>query len=151
SSPPDRAPRSGSGAARRGGRAAAAAAGRGPPRAQRAILANQQLEMGAFFVGELEKHLLALGVLEPFTVALEELMRSVLAPDPDEQRLLIVDAVAQFLGAFREDAARRPLEEQKRRPRLEQRIGRDQLAVALFESGEVLFLLAGQLLEHGAA
>ena len=56
--------------------------------------------MGAFLIGKLQEDLLALGVLEPFAVALEELVRAPLALDPDEQRARIVDAAAaQLLGA----------------------------------------------------
>ena len=65
--------------------------------AQRAILADQQIEVRALFVGELEEDLLAFGVLEALAVALEELVRAALALDADEQRLLIVDALAQLL------------------------------------------------------
>ena len=68
---------------------------------QRAVLADQQLEMLALLVGELEEDLLALGVLEPLAVALEELVRAALAADADEQRLLVVDAVGQLFGALR--------------------------------------------------
>ena len=80
-------------------------AGRLPePLAERAVFANQQIEVGALLVGELEEDLLAFGVLEPLAVPLEELVRAALAPDADEQRLLIVDAVAQLLGALGEEA-----------------------------------------------
>src|SRR5262249_1072283 len=41
-------------------------------------------------------------------------------------------------------------EEEERRPRLEQRILRDQLLVALLQRAQVLFLLFGQLLEDRA-
>ena len=119
--------------------------------AQRAVLADQQVEVRALFVGELEEDLLAFGVLEPLAVSLEELVRAALALDADEQRLLIVDAVAQLLGAFGEQAVRRALEEQERRPRLELRILREQLAIALLERPEVLLLFVGELLEHRAA
>ena len=78
-------------AVRRAGAAAAL------PLAQRAVLADQQVEVRALFVGELEEDLLAFGVLEPLAVALEELVRAALALDADEQRLLIVDALAQLL------------------------------------------------------
>ena len=106
------------------GRRARAARRRPLALAQRAVLANQQLEVRALFVGELEEDLLAFGVLEALAVALEELVRAALALDADEQRLLIVDALAQLLGAFGEQAAGRALEEQERRPRFELRIAR---------------------------
>ena len=51
--------------------------------AQQAILADQQLEVLALFFGELEEDLLALGVLEPLAVALEEAVRAALAADAD--------------------------------------------------------------------
>src|SRR5262245_58624370 len=88
--------------------------------AQRLVLADQEIEVLAFFVGELEEDLLAFRILEAFAVALEELVRAAFAADADEQRLLIVDAaLAQLLGAFGEQPARRALEEEKRRPRFE--------------------------------
>ena len=101
----------------------AARRGRAPgARASGAVLADQQIEVLALLVGELEEDLLAFGVLEPLAVSLEELVRAALALDADEQRLLIVDAVAQLLGALGEQAVGRALEEQERRPRLELRI-----------------------------
>src|SRR5215813_1705900 len=113
--------------------------------AQRLELADQQVQMRAFFVGELEEDLLAFRVLEALAVALEELVRAALAADPDEQRLLVVHAaLAQLFGALREQTAGRALEEEERRPRLEQRILRDQLLVALLQRAQVLFLLFGQ-------
>src|SRR6266567_7482457 len=101
--------------------------------------------MDLFLVGELEEHLLALGVLEPLAVLLEELVRAALALDADEQRLLIVHALAELLGAFGEQAAGGALEEQEGRPRLEIRIAGDQLAVAPLEGAEVLALFRRQL------
>ena len=77
------------------------------PFAQGAVLADQQLEVRALLVGELEEDPLAFGVLEPLAVALEELVRAALALDADEQRLLIVHAAAQLLRAVGEDAVRR--------------------------------------------
>src|SRR5262249_24436781 len=122
------------------------------PLAKQLVFADQQLQVRALLVGELEKHLFTLGVLEPFAVALEELVRAALAADADEQRLLVVDAaLAQLLGPIREQAARRPLEEQERRPRLELRVLRGELAVPLFQRAEMFPLLSGEPLEHGAA
>src|SRR5205085_10156746 len=63
---------------------------------QRAVLAEQQIEVNPLLLGEFQEHLLALGVLEPLAVFLEELVRAALAFDPDEQRLLIVDALAKL-------------------------------------------------------
>ena len=107
--------------------------------------------MRALFGGELEEDLLAFRVFEPLAVAFEELVRSALALDADEQRLLIVDAAAQLVGALGEEPARRALEEQERRPRFEQRILRHQLRIALLERAQVIALLGGQPLEHVAA
>ena len=119
------------------------------PAQQRAVLADQHLEVVALFVGELEEDLLALGVLEALAVALEEAMRAALAADADLVGLAIVDAVAlQLVGALREQAVRRALEEEERRPRLELRILLEQLLVALLERAEMVLLFLGQALEH---
>src|ERR1700752_617716 len=48
-----------------------------------AILANQQLEMLALFLGKLQENALAFRVREPLAVALEEAMRAALAADAD--------------------------------------------------------------------
>jgi hypothetical protein len=77
--------------------------------------------MRPLLVGELQEYLLALGILEPLTVALEELVRSALALDSDQQRLRVVDAPAQLLGSRVEQAMRRTFEEKECRPRLELR------------------------------
>ena len=106
---------------------------------QRAVLANQQLEVLALLFGELEEDPLAFGVLEPLAVALEEAVRAALAADADAVGLEIVDAVAaQLLGARREQAVGRALEEQERRPRLELRILLEQLLVAVLERPQVV-------------
>ena len=121
---------------RRGRRAGAGLAGQ-----ERPVFADQQIEMGALLVGELQEDLLALGIFEPLAVALEELVRSALALDADEQRLLVVHALAQLLGALGEEAARGALEEQERRPRLELRIAGEELGIPFLERAEVLALL----------
>src|SRR6185503_17430689 len=118
---------------------------------QRAIFADQHLQVVALLVGELEEDLLALGVLEALTVAFEELVRAALAADADEQRLRVVHAAPQLVRALGEQTARRALEEEERRPRLEQRILRAQLAIPALQRAEVLLLFFGQLLEHRAA
>ena len=118
------------------------------PLDERAILANQQLEMLALFFGELEEDALAFRVLEPLAVALEEAMRAALAADADAIGLEIVDAVAaQLLGAGREQAVGRALEEQERRPRLELRILLEQLLVAVLERLQVMHFFGGELAE----
>jgi hypothetical protein len=50
------------------------------------VLADEQVQVLALLVGELEENPLALGLLEPLAVALEELVRAALAADADEQR-----------------------------------------------------------------
>ena len=137
--------------------AAACASGApgGPPSPlaldERAVLADQELEVRAFLVGELEKDLLALGVLELLAVSLEEAVRAALALDADHQRLAVVDAVGQPLGSGGEQPVGRALEEEERRLRLELRVLLQQLAVARLERAEVLLLLVGELLEDAAA
>src|ERR1043165_911056 len=117
------------------------------PLDERAILAHQQIEVFALFVREFEEDLLAFGILEPLAVLLEEEVGVALAADADEQRLLIVDAAQQPVGAFREQSVRRALEEEKRRLRFELRIASEQLAVAAFELAEMFFLFRGEVLE----
>src|SRR5690606_25112909 len=87
------------------------------PLGQRAILANEQLEVLPLFVGELEKDALAFRFLEPLAVASEEAMRRALAADADHQRLLVVDALRELLGARGEQAVGRAFEEEERRIR----------------------------------
>ena len=94
------------------------------------VFADQQLEVRAFFVGELEEDPLAFGVLEPFAVALEELVRPALAANADHQRLPIVDALGELLGAGGEQSVGGAFEKEERRPRLELRILLQQLLVA---------------------
>ena len=118
---------------------------------EQAVLADQQLEVRALLVGELEEDPLAFGILEPLAVSLEELVRPALAADADHQRLPVVDALGELLGAGGEQAVGRALEEEERRPRFELRILLQQLAVARFERAEVLLLFLGELLEHAAA
>ena len=119
----------GAGARRDGVRPCAAGCGRDPGASTSARYSRiEQLEMLALLVGELEEDLLAFGVLEPLAVFLEEPVRAALAADADQQRLLIVDAARQPLGAFGEQAVGGALEEQERRPRLELRIALQQLA-----------------------
>ena len=48
-------------------------------------------------------------------VLLEEPVRPALAADADPERLLVVDALAQPLGALGEEAVGRPFEEEERR------------------------------------
>ena len=70
---------------------------RGAPalaRDQAPVLANQQLEVVALLVGELEEDALAFRFLEPLAVPLEELVRAALAADADEQGLAIGAALS---------------------------------------------------------
>ena len=134
-----------------GGRAGVPAAGAALALDERAVLADQQIEVLALLVGELEEDLLAFGVLEPLAVLLEEAVRAALAADADHQRLLIVDAAHQPFGAFGEQAVGGALEEQERRPRFELRIAPQQLAVARLELAEMFLLLEREILKHLAA
>src|SRR6187402_912526 len=104
------------------------------PLEQRAVLANQQLEMLALLFGELEEDALAFRVLEALAVLLEEAVRAALAADADAVGLEIVDAVAaQLLGPRREQSVGGALEKQERRARLEARVLLEQFLVAVLE------------------
>src|SRR6266487_172476 len=127
------------------GRAGSAAAGAPLAIAQRAVLSQQQLEVRALLVRELEKHLLPLRVLETLAVALEELVRAALTADADEQRLLIVDALAQLFGACG------AFEKEERRARFELRVAGREVRVPLLERAEMFALFRGELLKHRAA
>src|SRR5215203_4536314 len=118
---------------------------------ERAILANEQVEMRPLFVSKFEKDLLPLGILETLAVLLEEAMGAAFAADPDHQRLLVVDAVHQSLRPVGEQSVRRTLEEEKRRPGLQLRVPPQQLGVTLFERREVFLLLGCEVLENFAA
>ena len=119
---------------------------------ERLVLANQQFEMIAFFVCELEEDLLALGVFKPLAVALEEAMRPALAADADQKRLLVVHAGGeQLLGPIGEQTVGRAFEEEERRPRLELRITREQLTVPIFELAQVSVFVLSKLLEDRAS
>src|SRR5688572_9010311 len=115
---------------------------------ERAVLAHEQIEVRTLLVGKLEEDLLALGVLEPLAVLLEEAMRAALAADTDHERLLIVDAAHQALGPLGKEAVGGPLEKKECRARFELRIALEQLAVARLELVEVFLLLARQILEN---
>src|SRR4051812_12464299 len=112
------------------------------------VLANEQVEVSALFVGELEEDLLAFGILEALTVFLEEAVRSALAADSDHQRLLIVDAVDQTLGALGEQAVGRPFEEQESRTGLEVRVAPQQLGIPVFECGQMFLFLCREVVEN---
>src|SRR4029079_2152037 len=118
--------------------------------AKRFVFADQQFEVRTFLVGELEEHLLALRILEPFAVTLEELVRTALAADADEERLRIVHSLAQLLGTFGEQPVGCTLEKQKRRTRLQLRILGVEVAIPLLQRAEVLLLLFGEPLENSA-
>src|SRR5262245_43825212 len=120
------------------------------PFAQRAVLAHEQLAVGPLFVRELAQSLLARGILEALAVALEELVRTALAPDADEQRLLVVHPFGQLFGSGGEEAAGGALEEEEGRTRFELRIARGERRVTLLQRAEMLALLGGELLEHRA-
>jgi len=61
--------------------------------------------MGAFFFGEFQKDLFALGVFEALAVLFEELVGIALAADTNEQRLQIIHAGAEFFGSFGENTS----------------------------------------------
>src|SRR5262249_59273912 len=84
---------------------------------QRPVFSDEQIHVRALFPGELEEDLLSFRLVEPLAVFLEELVRAALALDPDEERFTVVDAAAEFLGPFREQAAGRALEKEERRTR----------------------------------
>ena len=95
------------------------------------VLADEQLEVLLLLGGKLHEDLFAFRVFEPFAVLLEELMRSALALDADEQRLLIVDALGEPFRPLGEQAVCRALEKQEggtRRSRPRIRACRDALS-----------------------
>src|SRR4026207_2161700 len=65
------------------------------PLHQCSVLTHEKVEVDPFLVGEFEKDLLALRVLEPFAIFFEETVRVPLAADANQQRLLIVDAAQE--------------------------------------------------------
>jgi hypothetical protein len=107
---------------------------------ERAILADQQLEVLAFLAGEFEEDLLAFGILEAIAVAFEEPVGRAFAADANHQCLAIVDALGQLFGARGEQTVGRALEKQEGRTRFEQRVGLQELLVARFELAEMFLL-----------
>src|SRR5258707_15606658 len=95
----------------RGPDRAGARGGPGLALAQRAELPHQQIEVRLLLLGEFQEDLLALGVLESLAVFLEELVRTALALDADEERFLIVHTLAELLGALGEQSTRGAFEE----------------------------------------
>ena len=67
---------------------------------QALVLANEQIQVGPLLFRKFHEDLLSFRILEALAVFLEEAVRSALAFDADEQRLLIVDALAQTVGAY---------------------------------------------------
>src|SRR5690606_14247510 len=88
----------------RGGRRRGPLAPARPPLAldEGALLASQQVEVLPLLAGELATDLLARVVLEPLPVLPGEPVRPALAADAAHQRLLIVHAAHQALGALGE-------------------------------------------------
>src|SRR5437867_2961806 len=111
---------------------------------KRLVLARQQLEVSPLFLRELEEDLLAVRVLEPLAVLLEELVRTALALDANQQRLFVVDALTQLLGGRGEQSARRALEDQEHRARFELGILDLEFPVSLLELGQVPSLFKRQ-------
>src|SRR5258705_692536 len=118
------------------------------PLHERTVFAHQQVEVGAFLVGELEEDLLTLRVIEALAVLLEEAMRVSLAADADEQGLLIVDAAQEPVGPFGEQAVRRALEEEERRPRFDLRVAIEGIAVTPVAIAGGLLVLPRAILER---
>src|ERR1700682_4275367 len=121
------------------------------PLPQRAVLTDEEVEVRALLGGEFQEDLLAFGILEPFTVPLEELVRSALAFDTDQQRLPVVDALPELLGTGSEQPVRGALEEQECGARLELRVLSQELAVPPLERAQMLPLFRGELLEDRAS
>src|SRR5260370_31662857 len=116
--------------------------------AQRPVLAQKQVEERALLVCELEEDLLAFRVLEALAIAFEEFVRAALAADADAERLLIVDALAQFFGSLGEETAGGTLEEQKGGSRFELRIAGREVCVALLQGAEMFAFFVCALLEQ---
>src|SRR6185503_2588736 len=121
------------------------------PLDEQAILADQQLEMCAFFVSKVEKDLLAFRVLELLSISLEESIGTALALDADHERLPIVDAVCEAIGRGGEQPIGGALEKEERGPRFELRILLEQLAVALLQGTEMFLFLRGELFKDAAS
>jgi hypothetical protein len=127
-----------------------------PPRTalplhERAIFAYKQVEMGALLVGKLEKDLLAFRILEPLAVLLEESVRTALAADAYHQRLLVVHASKEALGALGEEPVRGTLEKQECRPRLQLRIALKQRTIARLQLTEMFLFLLSEILKNLSA
>ena len=69
--------------------------------------------MLTLFFGKLEEDLFAFGVFEAIAVAFEEVVRSALALDADEQRLEIVDALAEPFAPAANSPLAAPLKNRK--------------------------------------
>src|SRR5688572_22200837 len=107
------------------------------PLHERPVLAHEEVEMGALFIGELEEDLLAFRVLEALAVLLEESVRAALTANADHQRLLVVDTAQEALRALGKEPVCRALEEQKCRPRFELGIALEEIAIPCLEPAEV--------------
>src|SRR5947207_10845047 len=84
------------------------------PLDQAFVFADEEIEMLALLLGELHENLFPFGVFEALAVLLEEPVRAALASNADHQRLLIVHALGQALGAFGEKPVRGALEKEER-------------------------------------
>jgi hypothetical protein len=119
------------------------------PSGQRAVFADQQLEVIALFFRKLEKDLFALGILETLAVAFEETMRTAFAPNTNAVGLEIVHALTQqVVRALRKKPVGGPFEEEKRRPGLEQRILIEQPFVTIFERAQVMLFFFREVVEN---
>jgi hypothetical protein len=75
-------------------------------------------------------------------------MGATLAPNPDQQRLLVVHAFREPVRPFGKKSVRCALEEQKRRSCLQLGIVLEQLSVPRFERRKVLLLFLCELLKN---
>ena len=79
------------------------------------------------------------GVLKTLSILLEEAVRATFATDANQERLLIVHAARQSIGALGKQSVRGPFEKQKRRSRFELRVTLKQFAVSCLELAECSF------------
>jgi len=107
--------------------------------------------VGPLFVGELEKHAFSLRLLEALAVSFEKLVGSALAANSNQERLLVVDALAELLGSGRKKPVGGALEKEECRPRLELRILGDEISIPILERAEVFLFFAGEPLKDLSA
>ena len=106
------------------------------------VLPDEQFEVLALLVGELQEDPLSLRVFKALTVLPEELVRGPLAADTNHQRLAVIDDAAQLISAGRKQPVGGALKKKKCRIGLELGVLGQQLLVAGFERIQVLGLFA---------